>query len=94
MMPYAQALKIVGYLVSETNYVPWMGADTTLSFFDDMFSSDPSFGLFRQFMLNLVSQAYAKVGVLSYHSGTIESNLNLADVSKHQRKLSLTTDLD
>ncbi|XP_062585470.1 uncharacterized protein LOC134247152 isoform X2 [Saccostrea cucullata] len=66
------ALKMVEYLGSETDYVPWYAARKELSYVQKMLARSNLYGKFKNFMKKLIKSPYDKLGMDNSGSGHLE----------------------
>jgi aminopeptidase N len=55
-------LKLLSYLSSEDEYVAWQAAIKQITYLKDLIDSTPIYGLYRTYVLKLVSPIYTTLG--------------------------------
>ncbi|XP_056008322.1 putative aminopeptidase-2 isoform X2 [Ostrea edulis] len=66
------ALKMVEYLGSEMDYVPWYAARKELSYVEKMMTRSNLYGKFKNFMHTLIKTPYDRLGMDNMGSGHLE----------------------
>ncbi|XP_042228344.1 aminopeptidase N-like [Homarus americanus] len=61
-LSYDIALRVVGYLNRETEYVPWASALDNMDYLYNMFTHSPHYAAFKNYLLDLIMPLYESVG--------------------------------
>ncbi|XP_077291790.1 aminopeptidase N-like [Arctopsyche grandis] len=84
-LKYDLALKVIQYITTEDDYLPWRGAITGLSRLTGILKNTPDYGLFKKYMRKLLTPAFKKIGGLNTKVIATPERL---DAVKHQITIS------
>ncbi|XP_066994962.2 aminopeptidase N [Anabrus simplex] len=65
LLPYSIAFNVTRYLYRETHYIPWMAAFSNLEYINRMLRNTESTFAFKNFMTQLVSPQFLKLGFMA-----------------------------
>ncbi|XP_070567834.1 aminopeptidase N-like [Ptychodera flava] len=88
-LPTTAALELSRYLRQERDYVPWVAASRAFDYMESMLRTTGSYGAYQEFVLDLVTTFYERLGWNDSHSENVESlsrslALNIACNNGHQ----------